>query len=135
MQLLKIPTVENDSIYRSVFSAVEYEQKLLNEMFLTDQIDAVNFRIRRSEAGYRSGWHVAGDPTLIIILRGTVRIILRNNDFKDFSSGDMFIAKDFLPENIEFNPEFHGHRAELIGADALEAVHIKLKIGIFLNTT
>jgi hypothetical protein len=69
---------------------------------------------------------LSGDPTLIIIQKGILRISLQNGIYKDFKSGDMFIAADNLPENIVFDPKIHGHRAEVLGDETLLAVHIKL---------
>ena len=95
-------------------------------MYLTDRIDALNFRIRESEPGYQTNFHVAGDPTLIIIQQGTIKITLQNNQHKDFSAGEMFIAEDFLPESIDFEETIHGHKAEVIGNTPLKAIHLKL---------
>ena len=95
-------------------------------MFLTDQIASKNFRIRKSNAGYETDFHLAGDATFIIILKGSLKIALQNGDFKIFSSGDYFIAKDNLPENIIFDSKIHGHKASVIGNESLEAIHIKL---------
>lgn len=69
---------------------------------------------------------MAGDPTLIIVRGGTLRIELRGGTFRDFTAGDLFIAEDNLPEDMIFNKDKHGHRALVIGEQALEAVHIKL---------
>ena len=95
-------------------------------MVLSEQIDAVNFRLRKSAAGYKSDWHVAGDPTLILIQKGILRITLRNGDYRDFPAGSMFIAEDFLPHETSFDPAKHGHMAEVISDQELEAIHIKL---------
>ena len=66
---------------------------------LSQQIDAVNFRLRSSDTSYVSGFHVAGDPTLLIILSGTVRIELHNGDSREFNAGEMFVAEDYLHES------------------------------------
>ena len=116
-------TIDTSGI--SVFAEETFKQSERSGMLLTEQIDSINFRIRESQPGYRSDFHVAGDRTLIIIQSGILRIFLRNGEFKDFKAGDMFIAGDYLPEGSHFE-EKHGHRAEVIGGEKLRAVHIKL---------
>jgi hypothetical protein len=108
------------------FKNIKYSVEDYNGLFITERVDALNFRHRVSKPGYFSSWHVAGDPTLIIIRSGVLRIGLRNGEYRDFTSGDMFIAQDYLQENELFDNEIHGHTAELIGNENLSAVHIKL---------
>lgn len=96
-------------------------------MLLTPQIPAVNLRLRQSPPGYSSDWHVAGDPTLIVIQQGCLRIGLRNGEYRDFAAGERFIAEDYLPASIEFDSSRHGHQAQVLGNTPFEAVHIKLK--------
>ena len=127
MDQFVIVQITNHDNLASTFSEVKHEKLQMGGMLLTDRIDALNFRLRESEVGYKTGFHVAGDPTLIIIQQGTLRISLQNGESKDFSSGDMFIAKDFLPKHIPFDEAIHGHRAEVIGEQRLKAVHIKLE--------
>lgn len=110
----------------SVFSDVQYTVEDYNGLFITDRMDALNFRHRVSEPGYFSSWHVAGDPTLIIIRSGILRITLRNGDHRDFTAGDLFVAQDRLQVNEVFDQNIHGHSAKLVGDQALFAVHIKL---------
>ena len=105
---------------------MQYSVQDYNGLFITDRMDALNFRHRMSEPGYFSSWHVAGDPTLIIVRSGILRIALRNGDYRDFKAGDIFIAQDRLQENEVFDLNIHGHTAELIGDDVLLALHIKL---------
>ncbi len=93
---------------------------------LTERINAENFRMRTSGIRYSSEWHVAGDPTLLIILGGSMRIFLRNEEYKDFTVGTMFIAEDYLDYDIEFDNLIHGHRAQVIGDEELFAIHLKL---------
>ena len=121
---LPIVTVDNDLV--SIFSEQQYPSHQRGGMRLTEQIATANLRLRKSASGYSSDWHVAGDPTLIIIQQGVLRIILRNGEQRDFVAGDAFIAKDYLPDGIEFDTDKHGHRAEVIGHKALQATHIKL---------
>ena len=112
----------------SFFTDEQYSLEDYNGLFITERKDALNFRHRASEPGYFSSWHVAGDPTLIIVRKGTLRISLRNGEYRDFSVGDMFIAQDRLQIGEVFDDMIHGHTAELIGDETLLAVHIKLAV-------
>lgn len=122
-----ITCVTVDENFKTIFDKQTYPKTAHGAMQLTDRIDALNLRLRESDAGYKSDWHVAGDPTLIVIQSGIVRIYLRDNTFEEFRSGDLFIAKDYLPKDIPFDDSFHGHRAEMIGEEDFAAVHIKLE--------
>lgn len=93
---------------------------------LSEQIPALNFRMRTSDTTYSSDWHVAGDPTLLVVLKGTVRIALRSGVTQDFSSGDLFIAQDYLPPSVEFDDNVHGHRAEVVNDEGISVLHLKL---------
>jgi hypothetical protein len=124
--MFKLITICCDQSHISIFSEKCFEKTARNGMLLTDRIPAQNFRLRESMPGYFTDWHLSGDPTLIIIQKGILRISLQNGIYKDFKSGDMFIAADNLPENIVFDPNIHGHRAEVFGDETLLAVHIKL---------
>ena len=126
MSTFKIPTIEVNGSFTTIFSEIEHDKLQMGGMLLTDRINALNLRLRESEPGYKTDFHVAGDPTLIIIQQGTLRIELQNGSLKDFSAGDLFIAKDYLPKHIPFDKTVHGHRAEVIGEQPLKAVHIKL---------
>jgi hypothetical protein len=126
MSDITLPTISINQDFITVFGQEVFSRQLRGGMILTERIDALNFRIRTSEVGYKTEWHVAGDPTLIIIQKGTIRITLQNGEHKDFSAGAMFIAKDYLPTNIDFDIKKHGHKAEVIGKENLLAVHIKL---------
>ncbi|MCE7990938.1 MAG: hypothetical protein HEP71_03120 [Roseivirga sp.] len=122
--VLSTITVNDDFV--TVFAEETFPQHTRGGMVLTDRIEAQNLRLRESAPGYQTDWHVAGDPTLIIIQQGTLRIHLQNGDYRDFSKGDSFIARDYLPDNIDFDKGIHGHKAEVRGNDTLKAVHIKL---------
>lgn len=122
----KITVLDIDEKSISVFRYENHPLHVRGGMHLTERFDALNLRFRESLPGYRSDWHVAGDPTLIIVQRGCLRIYLRDGSFSDFSAGECFIAQDYLPEGIDFDDAVHGHRAEVIGDDTLVAVHIKL---------
>ena len=126
MSVFNIPTITTDSNHQSVFSTTSYEQEQRGGMLLSRRIEARNFRLRLSEPGYETAWHLAGDPTLIIVQNGTLRIELRDGSFREFSSGEQFIAADNLPADIPFDEEKHGHRAQVLGTETLRAVHIKL---------
>lgn len=126
LQPFIVTTITTNETGISVFSKDDFEMHQRGGMFLTEQIASKNFRIRKSDAGYETEFHLSGDPTLIIILKGSLKIELQNGDYKIFSAGDNFIAKDNLPENIIFDNKIHGHKAIVIGNETLEAIHIKL---------
>lgn len=122
-----IPVLDCNEDGLSIFTERSYTLEDFNGLFISERQNALNFRHRMSQPGYCSDWHVAGDPTLIIIRKGTLRIGLRDNSYRDFMPGDMFIAQDRLKEDVAFNHDIHGHTAKLIGSDTLLAVHIKLE--------
>jgi hypothetical protein len=124
--MFEIPCILADQRGVSFFSTAEYPKNDRDGMLLSEQIAAKNFRFRESEAGYATDWHLAGDPTLIIIQKGILRIWLQNGSFKDFGPGSQFIAADNLSEGVIFDPTKHGHKAEVIGSETLFAIHIKL---------
>lgn len=126
MNTITIPVITSDVTGLSIFKEVEYSVEDYNGLMISERQGALNFRYRISEPGYFSTWHVAGDPTLIIIRSGTLRMTLRNGEYRDFSSGDLFIAQDKLDNNEVFDQQKNGHTAELIGEQLLQAVHIKL---------
>lgn len=124
--VLLSPIVGTGKTGCSVFSDVRFSVEDYNGLFITERQDALNFRYRVSEPGYFSTWHVAGDPTLIIVRTGILRMTLRNGEYRDFKAGDLFIAQDRLQKGEVFDSTVHGHTAELIGDEVLHAVHIKL---------
>jgi len=122
---ITVPTITNDGEGASYFSTREIELNGDAARQLSDQIEAVNFRLRRS-VGYRAEAHVAGDPTLLIVLSGTMRIELPSGEHRDFSKGDMYIAEDYLTPNTAFESGRHGHSARTLGDELYEALHLKL---------
>ena len=78
-----------------------------------------------SEPGYVSNCHVAGDPTLFIIRSGICRIGLRDESYRDFATGNVFIAQDKITQKIFFVSCVYGHTAQLIGDQLLIALHLK----------
>ena len=120
-----VTTITNDGQGPSFFSSREIELNGDITRQLSDQIDAVNFRLRRSE-NYSAGFHVAGDPTLLIVLAGTMRITLPSGESCDFTQGDMYIAEDYLAAGVAFETGLHGHSAKTIGDVPYSAVHLKL---------
>jgi len=128
--VLSSSVTHNENGFRSTgvscFTDEQYSLEDYNGLFITERMDALNFRHRMSEPGYSSSWHVAGDPTLIIIRAGVLRIALRNGEYRDFKAGDQFIAMDRLQDGESFDDSIHGHTAELLGNETLLAVHIKL---------
>jgi hypothetical protein len=123
-----ISTITTNENGISVFEDIDFSVQQRGGLFISDQIGTQNFRLRKSDIGYTTDFHLAGDATFISIQKGRLKIELQNGDFKIFNSGDCFIAKDNLPENIEFNSEIHGHKASVVGTESLQAIHIKLSI-------
>jgi hypothetical protein len=121
-----IPTITTNENGISIFSTIDFSVQQRGGLFISDQIGAQNFRLRKSDVGYATDFHLAGDATFICIQKGSLKIELQNGDFKIFNPGDCFIAKDNLPENIEFDTEIHGHKASIVGNESLQAIHIKL---------
>ena len=121
-----ITSIINDGHGASEFGTKEIELEGDSMRRLSKQQSATNFRLRTSDTAYSSDWHVAGDPTLLVILKGAVEIELRNGSTKIFQTGDIFIAEDFLLNKNKFC-EIHGHRAKVIGSQNLSALHLKLE--------
>lgn len=122
---MRVPTISNDGRGPSFFGSREIKLSGEATRMLSEQISAVNFRLRESR-GYASDYHCAGDPTLLIVLSGQIRIELPNGDSRDFTTGDLYIAEDYLMDDIKLDPKTHGHRAIQIGDEPYQAVHIKL---------
>ena len=124
---MDIACVTNDGKGASFFSRRVYSLSGESQRMLSAQIPAVNFRLRTSDTSYSSDWHVAGDPTLLIVLCGTLRIHLRNDETRDFNVGEMFIAEDFLEQTTTFDDKVHGHRASVVGNQPINVLHLKLE--------
>ena len=121
-----ITAISVNEDYQSIFTEVQHQLTSRGELWITEQQEALNFRHRKSPVGYQSDWHVAGDPTLIIICNGVIEIELRDGTAKQFSAGECFVAEDYLPPNTDFDSTDHGHRARVIGDKDFSAIHIKL---------
>jgi hypothetical protein len=129
MNAITISVLTNTDNGPSYFAEHSYNLDDLNGggLLISPRIGAANLRHRRSKPDYFSSWHVAGDPTLIIIRSGTLRIGLRDGSHRDFTVGDQFIAQDRLLDNrLPCDSTTHGHTAQVIGGTPLLAVHIKL---------
>ena len=126
LDLSEITSITVDDHYRSVFSTKTFPLEARGNMWISEQQEAVNFRYRASPSGYESDWHVAGDPTLILVNAGCIELELRDGSTRQFRAGDAFIAEDYLPSKLSFDPSLHGHRARVIGEEQLSAVHLKL---------
>ena len=111
---------------RTIWAAHDWPVETRGGMLLSPRIGCSSLRLRRSEPGYTADWHVAGDPTLIVIRSGRVRLVLRDGSERVFGAGDAFVAADDVPGTKAFDPGLHGHRAEVVGGEAFEAIHIKL---------
>ena len=121
-----LPTLITGDDGRTIWSQRNWPIEARGGMQLSPRIDCSSLRLRSSEPGYTADWHVAGDPTLIIIRSGVLRLILLDGSSRDFGSGDAFIAADKVPAGQDFDGTIHGHRAEVVGAKTLQAIHIKL---------
>ena len=121
-----IPVLLTNEQGRTVWSEHAWPTQSRGGMVLTPRIACASLRLRQSDPGYVTDWHIAGDPTLIVVQAGVLRIVLRDETTRDFSAGDAFIAADALARGVAFDPTRHGHRAEVLGDEAMQAVHIKL---------
>lgn len=126
MTNLIVPVLCNIETQSSYFEDQVYSLDDYNGLFISSRQEALNFRHRMSEPGYFSDWHVAGDPTLLIIRSGILRIGLRDGSYRDFCAGDVFIAQDKVLDATLFDKQVHGHTAQVIGNQPLVALHIKL---------
>ena len=126
LEITSLVVISVDEKYRSVFATEEFPQEARGEMWISEQQSCLNFRFRSSPSGYQSDWHVAGDPTLLIICSGCVEIELRDGSTKQFRAGERFIARDDLPSDFDFDCTRHGHRARVVGAEEFSAIHVKL---------
>ena len=123
-----IPTITTNENGISIFEETDFSVQQRGGLFLTEQIGSKNFRIRKSDVGYTTDFHLAGDATFIIIQKGSLKIELQNGEFKIFNPGDCFIAQDNLPEHIEIDNAIHGHKASVVGNETLQAIHVKLNL-------
>ncbi len=125
-QAFIVPIITTDPNGISVFSEIDFDVHQRGGLFLTEQIGTQNFRIRKSDIGYQTDFHLAGNATFIIIQKGSLKIELQNGDFKIFKAGDSFIADDNLQDDIIFDNKIHGHKASVEGKEVLQAIHVKL---------
>lgn len=121
-----ITTITTNEYGISVFEEIDFAVEQRGGLFLTNQITAKNFRIRKSDVGYTTDFHLSGDATFIIIQKGSLKIELQNGESKTFTVGASFIAHDNLADGIVFNNKIHGHKASVVGNESLQAIHIKL---------
>lgn len=126
-QHTSIISINNDGSNSSYFTERNIRLQGSPARFLSEQIPAENFRFRTSDHRYSSEWHVAGDPTLLVILTGSLQIELRTGESRTFSAGELFIANDYLKQGIQFDNTIHGHRAKVLGNENFSALHIKLE--------
>jgi len=103
-----VPVLCNAGTSYSAFTDQPHTLEDYSGLFISPRINALSFHHRASLSGYFSSWHVAGDPTLIIIRTGTLRIGLRDGSYHDFTAGDVFIAQDKLPENGDLMIRYTG---------------------------
>jgi hypothetical protein len=121
--LIDMITIDEEGC--SIFTQIQHPLTDHGGMFISERQQALNFRHRTSQIGYKSDWHTAGDPTLIIVLQGQITLELRSGESKTFTAGQQFIAADYLLQSVE-DTSITGHRAFVNGTAPLQAVHIKL---------
>ena len=121
-----LPALVTDKQGTTIWTQRSWPVEERGGMLLSPRIDCSSLRLRRSNPGYCADWHVAGDPTLIVIRQGRVKLVLRDGSERVFEPGDAFIAADDVPNGQNFDPQRHGHRAEVVGEEPFEAIHIKL---------
>lgn len=127
IEKLSVDCISNDGAGASIFTKQVITLEGKSERRLSEQMPALNFRLRTSDHTYSSNWHVAGDPTLLVILSGTLRLTLRNGEWLEIQSGGMFIAQDYLSEPTQFDSNLHGHRAQVVGEEPIKVMHLKLR--------
>ena len=108
MPNLSIPILCNEATIHSYFIERQYCLDDYNGSFISPRQTALNFRHKVSEPGHFSDWHVAGDPTLVLIRSGILGIGLRDDSYHDFCAGDAFIAQDMSPANIFLRTTYMG---------------------------
>lgn len=123
----RLPVLTSDAEGHSMWTTTEWPTEQRGGMLLSPRIDCSSLRIRQSKPGYAADWHVAGEPVLIIVQQGTLRISLHDGERRDFAAGQAFIAADTLPEGQAFDPQRHGHCAKVVSETTLRAIHIKLQ--------
>ena len=121
-----LPALITDNAGRSVWREIQYPIEHRRGMALSPRIETTSMRLRSSQPGYTAEPHLAGEPVLILIQQGTLRIGLPDGSSRDFTTGQAFIAADTLPAHQAFDPSHHGHTAHVIGDTPLIAIHIKL---------
>jgi hypothetical protein len=126
--LLELDCIVNEGSKTSYFSKRSITLNGTPARSLSERHDAQNFRLRTSDPSYASSWHVAGDPTLLVILQGEITIELRDGQTRRFAAGDMFVAEDFLQTGLEFDQSKHGHRAFVSSDNELRVLHLKLSV-------
>ena len=122
---LSIPILCNETTIHSYFIEQQYCLDDYNDLFISSRQTALSFHHRVSELEYFSDWHVSGDPTLILIHAGILRIGLQDESYHNFSVSDVFIVQDMLPVNTFFDNNIHRHKAQVIGNQQLIVLHLK----------
>ena len=122
----RLPVLTTNEDGYTMWTTTRWPTEPRGGMFLSPRIDCSSLRLRQSKPGYAADWHVAGEPALITVQSGTLRIGMHNGKTRDFSAGEAFIAADKVPEGQTFDPARHGHTAKVVSETTLQAIHIKL---------
>ena len=92
---------------------------------LTEVFSAEGYQLRHSPVGFRSQFHVTGNPQWVFILSGQMEIGLQDGSSRVFSAGEHFYSADTLPDGASFDPAVHGHWSRQVGEEPLRTLFLK----------
>ena len=92
---------------------------------LTEVFSAEGYQLRHSPVGFRSQFHVTGNPQWVFILSGQMEIGLQDGSSRVFSAGEHFYSADTLPAGASFDPAVHGHWSRQVGEEPLRTLFLK----------
>lgn len=93
-------------------------------VLLSAPLPAVEFRVRSSPVGFRSGFHCTVTPQWVFVLQGAMEVGLQDGTTRVFSCGESFYAFDLLPEGVVFDARLHGHSSRQIGTEPLMTLFV-----------
>lgn len=92
---------------------------------LTALAPSGGWQLRRSPAGFASGFHCTGEAQWLVVLQGRMEIGLRDGSTRTFGPGQFFYSGDTLPEGVAFDDAVHGHRSRLVGDGPLVTMFVR----------
>lgn len=92
---------------------------------LSSFMPAEGLQLRRSQVGFKSGFHCTGKPQWLFVLRGIMQITLQDGSSRQFKAGEHFYSADVLPEGAIFDNKIHGHSSCQIGDEVLETLFVR----------